>query len=603
MSQEDMEILEDFLVETDELLEKLDLDLIELENSPGDLDLLNAIFRCAHTVKGTSGFLGFTTMAELTHHAEDVLNRLRKGDLEMTSHIMDVLLEAFDLIKTITEDIRNGDGDSLRDISEVTSKLAASVEPGAPGASTAPPAQPAESPTPTPEAPAPAAQPESSPEPAPAPAKEPAAPAPEKKSSSADAPPKPAKKPARKNDADESKKKGDQTIRVDVERLDALMNLVGELVLGRNRVTQITAQLEGSQSGTPEQLEALSETSAQLSLITTELQMAVMKTRMLPVGKVFNRFPRMVRDLSRDMKKEIDLIITGQETELDKSVIEEIGDPLVHLIRNSCDHGVETPEERKAKGKPAKGTVNLGAYHEGNHIVIEIRDDGKGIDYEMLKKKAVEKEIITEAEAQKLSRNEALNLIFAPGFSTAQKLTDVSGRGVGMDVVRTNIEKLNGLITIDTEIGKGSTITIKIPLTLAIIQVLLVGVADENYAIPLVSVVETVKVPRKEIKTIERKRVLRLRDEVLPLLELSSIFDIDTEQKDDLYIVIIGLAEKRVGLIVDRLLGQEEIVIKSLGDYLKGSQGVTGATIMGDGRVTLIVDVASLIEMAADIDS
>ncbi|WP_027389521.1 chemotaxis protein CheA [Chrysiogenes arsenatis] len=578
MSQEEVEILDDFLVETDELLEKLDIDLVELENSPGDLDLLNSIFRCAHTVKGTSGFLGFTTMTELTHHAEDVLNKLRKGDLQMTAHIMDILLQAFDLIKVITEDIRDGKGDSQRDISGVVGRLSSIIAGNVDGDGES--AAPAAHHTPT----------ASVKTDTPAAAKEP------KKVAAKPAPA--AKAPAANDNDDKKKGGGDQTIRVDVERLDSLMNLVGELVLGRNRIAQLTQQMETTIGG--EHIEALSETSAQLSLITTELQMAVMKTRMLPVGKVFNRFPRMVRDLSRELKKEIELVITGQDTELDKSVIEEIGDPLVHLIRNSCDHGIEIPEVRKASGKPALGTVHLAAFHEGNHIVIEIKDDGKGIDAEMLKEKAVEKELITEADAAKMSRTEALNLIFAAGFSTAAKVTDVSGRGVGMDVVRTNIEKLNGLISIDTEIGSGSTITIKIPLTLAIIQVLLVGVADESYAIPLVSVIETVKVPRTEIKTIEQKRVLRLRDQVLPLLELSKIFDITCEEKDYFYIVILGLAEKRIGLIVDKLLGQEEIVIKSLGDFLKGTPGITGATIMGDGRVNLIVDVTSLLEMATE---
>ncbi|MBB5021432.1 two-component system chemotaxis sensor kinase CheA [Desulfurispira natronophila] len=593
MGHEDTEILEDFLVETDELLERLDQDLIELENSPGNLDLLNSIFRCAHTVKGTSGFLGFTTMAELTHHAEDVLNKLRRSELEMESYTMDVLLEAFDLVKTITEDIRNGQGDAQQDINGVVERLGNIITGKTPAAADSPAQAPKPAEVPAQEtAPEPQAAPPKPAAEAPQPKAQPAAPTPPPKTESK-APAKPASKPAAPVD---ERRKVEQTIRVDVDRLDALMNLVGELVLGRNRILQIAGLMEDNRDG--EHVEALSETSAQLSLITTELQMAVMKTRMLPVGKVFNRFPRMVRDLSRELKKDIELVITGEDTELDKSVVEEIGDPLVHLIRNSCDHGVETPEQRLAAGKPKTGQVHLSAYHEGNHIVIEIKDDGKGIDAEKIKQIAIDKGVISDVEASRLSRTEALNLIFAPGFSTAEKVTDVSGRGVGMDVVRTNIEKLNGLIVIDTDMGRGSTFTIKIPLTLAIIQVLLVGTADESYAIPLVSVVETVKVPRTEIKTIERKEVLRLRDEVVPLVNLSDVFDIETEQKDELYIVILGLAERRVGLVVDTLLGQEEIVIKTLGDYLKGTPGVTGATIMGDGRVNLIVDVGSMMEMA-----
>jgi len=328
-----------------------------------------------------------------------------------------------------------------------------------------------------------------------------------------------------------------------------------------------------------------------------------MKTRMLPIGKVFNKFPRMIRDLSRELNKKIELVLAGEDTELDKSLVEEIGDPLVHIIRNSCDHGIETPEERIAKGKPEQGTISLKAYNEGNQIVIQIDDDGKGLDPQMLKEKSFEKGIITEKESDNMSDKDAFTLIFKPGFSTAAAVTSVSGRGVGMDVVKTNIEKLNGMIDIDSEVNVGTTIKLKIPLTLAIIQALLVGVQEEHYAIPLASVLETVRISKDEIYTVEGKSVMRLRDDVLSLVHIGDIFEVERilDASEHAYVVVLGLGTSKLGLIVDTLVGQEEIVIKSLGDYLKGIEGVAGATIRGDGGVTLIVDVAALMSMAKDV--
>ena len=394
----------------------------------------------------------------------------------------------------------------------------------------------------------------------------------------------------------------EQTIRVEVKRLDHLMNLIGELVLGKNRLLKIYDDVEERYEG-EKFLEELNQVVSSLSLVTTDIQLAVMKTRMLPIAKVFNKFPRMIRDLSRDLGKQIDLEISGEETELDKSIVEEIGDPLVHIIRNSCDHGIEDPETRKAAGKPEKGLVQLKAYNEGNHIVVEIVDDGKGLDADMLKSKSIEKGIITEREADAMSEKEAFGLIFRPGFSTAAKVTNVSGRGVGMDVVKTNIEKLNGIIDIESEVGKGTVMKLKIPLTLAIIQSLLVGTQEEFYAIPLASVLETVRVPIDDIYTIDGKNVLRLRDEVLSLVRLSDVFGVEKafDGGDQTYVVIIGVAEAKLGIIVDTLVGQEEIVIKSMGDYLQNIPGIAGATIRGDGRVTLIIDVGAMMEMAKDI--
>ncbi len=629
------EILEDFLVEAFELIEQIDQDLVELENNPEDLELLNRIFRVAHTVKGSSSFLNFDVLTKLTHHMEDVLNKARKGELKLDPQVMDVVLESIDMMKELLEAIRDSgnDTDIGMDISDICSRLDAISQ----GKEIA-------------------VQEEETSEEI---IKEESIPQEESKTEKEeeeidysnlsddeveaeierllkerkeeDRKRKAAKKkqtqdepkkekpqesqPAKKAEAKPVAKKAtkapvkkqatsaiEQTIRVEVKRLDHLMNLIGELVLGKNRLLKIYDDVEERYEG-EKFLEELNQVVSSVSLVTTDLQIAVMKTRMLPVAKVFNKFPRMIRDLSRELGKSIELKITGEETELDKSIVEEIGDPLVHIIRNSCDHGIEDGETRLLKGKMETGTIELKAYHEGNNIVIEIVDDGKGLDPDMLRNKSLEKGIITEREADTMSDKEAYNLIFKPGFSTAAQVTNVSGRGVGMDVVKTNIEKLNGIIDVDSEIDKGTVIKLKIPLTLAIIQALLVGVQEEFYAIPLASVLETVRIPLDEIYTIEGKNVLRLRDEVLSLVRLSDIFGVDKvyENNEHAYVVVIGLAESKLGVIVDTLVGQEEIVIKSMGDYLKGIDGIAGATIRGDGRVTLIVDVAALMDLAKNI--
>ncbi len=617
------EILEDFLVEAFEMIEQLDNDLIELENSPDDLDLLNRIFRVAHTIKGSSSFLNFDVLTHLTHHMEDVLNKARRGELSITPEIMDVVLESTDKMKALLDHIKEtGSDEGAIDVGPTVKRLEA-IFSGEKASEESRPQAAEPEPAPEPEAEekelsemseeeveaeierllaqrqeedrrrreAKKAQQEK--EAVLMPAKEEKSPAskPQKKVES---------KPAPK----ERKTTVEQTIRVDVKRLDDLMNLIGELVLGKNRLLKIYDDVEERYEG-EQFLEELNQVVSSVSLVTTDLQIAVMKTRMLPIGKVFNKFPRMVRDLSRELHKEIELIISGEETELDKSIVEEIGDPLVHIIRNSCDHGIELPEERVAKGKPAKGTVQLKAYNEGNHIIIEIVDDGKGLDADMLKMKAVEKGLISEKEADQMSDKEAYMLIFKPGFSTAAQVTNVSGRGVGMDVVRSNIEKLNGIIEIDSEVGKGTTLKLKIPLTLAIIQSLLVSVQEEYYAIPLASVLETVRITPDEIQSVEGRSVLRLRDEVLSLVHLADLFDVERvfSMGEHAYVVIIGIAETKIGLIVDSLIGQEEVVIKSLGEYLKGIEGIAGATIRGDGRVTLIVDVGALMDMAKSVKS
>ncbi len=376
------------------------------------------------------------------------------------------------------------------------------------------------------------------------------------------------------------------------------MDLVGELVLGRNRLLQLVSDLNDSEDR-QELLRELLETSTQVDFITTELQAAVMHTRMVQIGRVFNKFPRVVRDLAREFNKEIDLVIEGQETEVDKSLIEEISDPLVHLIRNASDHGIEMPEERKAKGKPARGTIRLTAAHEGNHIVIRVEDDGAGIDPEKIKQHAIEKGIISEKEAADMKDQNAYELIFAPGFSTAQKVSQVSGRGVGMDVVKTNITRLNGTIQIDSKLGQGTRFTLKLPLTLAIIQSLLVRLHEETFAIPLHSVIEVVGLKRGDIQTIRGREVIRLREQVLPLVRIGETLGVEGAHSDPDhgYAVIVGIAHHRLGFIVDGLLGQKEIVIKPLGNFLKKTRGIAGSTILGDGRVIMILDVAEIIRM------
>jgi two-component system chemotaxis sensor kinase CheA len=539
------EIVESFIVETKELLDKLDNDLVELEKRQNDVEILNAIFRYVHTIKGTSSFIGFEQMSELTHKFEDVLNKLRKFELKLNPEIMDVILEAQDLMKVLLSKLEANDLSPI-DISGVVSKL--------------------------------------------------------ERISRGEFLIEDVEKASVDNVSQKLQSKViDKTVRIDVERLDELMNLVGELVLGRNRLTQIVSGIVERFEGESLARE-LMDTIAQVDYLTSELQAVVMRARMMPIAKVFSKFPRIVRDLSRDLNKEVELLIYGEETEVDKSVIESIHDPLVHLIRNAIDHGIETPQERKAVGKPEKGKVILRAEHEGNFIVITVEDDGRGIDPERVRRKAVEKKIITEQEASSISDRDALNLIFLPGFSTASKVTNVSGRGVGLDVVKANITKLNGMIDVQSTLGQGTKFMLKLPLTLAIIQGLLVDVCSEIFIIPLSSVIEVVRIPRSQVHSIKGREIIRLRDSVLPLVRLANIFNLSSngDFKENLYVVVVGLAEKKLGIVVDGLVGQKEVVIKSLGSYLNNVRGIAGATILGDGTVRMIVDVAQIFKMSAE---
>lgn len=386
----------------------------------------------------------------------------------------------------------------------------------------------------------------------------------------------------------EHKLKISQSVRVDIEKLDTLLNLVGELVINKTRLEQI---------GRAHAMTDLTETIEQLDRISTDLQAVVMKVRMVPVSQVFNRFPRMVRDLSHELGKEINLIIEGEETELDRTVIDEIGDPLVHLLRNAVDHGVETPDDRRRAGKDPIGEVRLIARHEGNNVIILVEDDGAGIDPAVIRRQAVKKNVVTAAEAEKMDDSEIIKIIFLPGFSTATTVSDISGRGVGMDAVKTKIESLGGTVDIFTKTGAGTRFKIKLPLTLAIIQALLVGVGEEIYAIPLGSIDSTIKITAADIKTVQRQEVVLLRGRVIPLVRLGQALhtpDVGSSSAEN-FVVIVNIGDRQAGLMVDDLIGQQEIVIKSLGKLLAGIKTIAGATILGNGRVALILDVAALL--------
>ncbi len=579
------EIVESFIIETKEILEKLDVDLMNLEKAPDDKDLLNTIFRHFHTIKGTSSFLSLDKLTTVTHRCEDILNKLRKGEVLLDSRIMDSILSAYDKIKSLLVCIeinQNEDINVEKIITELT-ELISDLENGN---------QPAKS-------------------------------SPEEKKNSAykeqevenevdthkdsasdlNAIVPSETQPAAIKSSDEEKtkvdtnKKSDNSIRVDIERLDDLLNIVSELVLGRNRLNQVSSEFLLEQEGT-KLARDLSDVTKLIDLMTNELQLVVMKTRMVKIGKVFNKFPRLVRDLAKESNKEIELQIFGEETELDKTLIEEINDPLVHLIRNSIDHGIELPELRSKKGKNSRGRITLSAQHEGNNIIIAIDDDGKGIDPEVIKNKAVSKGMISQEKAKELTKQDILNLIFLPGFSTAEVVTNISGRGVGMDVVKTNVAKLRGIINIDSNPGLGTKIIIKLPLTLAIIQGMIVKLSTQPLVIPLSSVLEVLRVHKENISTVNNKPVIRLRDTVLPLINVEKIMfgkKIEDSAKIWQYVVVVGIAEKSYGIEVEGLIGQKEVVIKSIGNYFGKIPGIAGSTIMGDGSVVMIADLNELI--------
>jgi two-component system chemotaxis sensor kinase CheA len=551
--EEMKEIFDSYLIEAKEILDQLSQDLLKLEKTPTDANLLNNIFRGMHTLKGTSSFLGFSQITELSHTSEDLLNKLRKGDFIADSGVIDVLIEAHKAAKILVQRIENHNiepielNGTLEKLQRVMQKQPATIQ---------------------------ADNVESSLK--------------EKAASLID------------SSTVLHQYTADSTIRVDVSRLDNLMNLVGELVLARNRLSQAT-QLLKEKYERIEISKQITDVSSQIDFVTTELQIAVMKTRMVPIEKVFNGLPLLARELMHTTGKEVDLQIYGKETELDKSLIEELNDPLVHMLRNAFDHGIESPEEREKQEKPPQGTIVVNAERDGNYILITMEDDGRGMDAGQIKQKAIEKRLISEDQARDMSTSEALNLIFIPGFSTKQEISNVSGRGVGMDVVKTKIAKLKGIVEITSEVNKGTIITLKLPLTLAIIQGLLLKVADETFAVPLNTVHEIVGLGPDDIYTIQGREVIRVRDTILPLARMSDIIGKPNVKKQShfSYVVIVGWAEKQIGLLVDSLQGQKEVVIKSLGNYLGDVPGIAGSTILGDGSVILVVDVGQFIELYA----
>jgi two-component system chemotaxis sensor kinase CheA len=565
---EDQELLESFLAESTELLERIDDDLVALEQSPCDTELLNRIFRSIHSVKGSASFLEFELLVKVTHCTEDVLNKLRLGEITLSPVLMDVILESVDLVKVLINDIK-ADDIKERPVDGTIDMLVAAMMASLGTESKVTAGKTIALPE-TPQSYILATLPgdEASP-------LRPAAP---------------------RTNAEELTDKS--SVRIDIKRVDDLMNQVGELVLERNRMIQLTRDYQ-EETNLAVFGEELAKLTKRMNFVTSELQMQVLKMRLIPVGNVFKKFPRIVRNLARDLGKQVDLQVCGEETELDRSVVDEISDPLIHLLRNALDHGLETTEERIAADKPPTGTIILAARHEGNRIIISIQDDGRGIDCERVAAKALEKGLLTQDQLAGMSRREIFDLIFLPGFSTKEQASDVSGRGVGMDVVRTNIQKLNGIIDIKSVIGEGSEFILTLPLTLAIIQSLLVEVETETYSIPLSAVLETLRVKEEDFHTIGGRKVLKLRDSVLPLLGLAAVFNVRREKRrrDFCYVVVVGVAEKRIGLVVSRLLGQQEVAIKSLGNYLGNIPGIAGSTIMGDGRVALIVDPSKLIDL------
>ena len=627
------EYLDIYISESREYLSALDQSLLELEQNPENYEVLNEVFRYAHTLKGMSATMGFGKVAELSHKMENLLDKVRRGEIHVSSDLIDVLLEALDKLREMVNKIAE-EGKEEGEISDIISKLESFGEDGedesknkkdeekkevksketsrlkirvelsedcalksvrafmviksldeiAEIIDSSPSLQDIEdgrfeksfelvvSTSETPQK-----------------IKEVIEKIGEVKKVEVSETTAKSEKEEKKPSIVSTKNvlRNVQTVRVSIDKLDSLMNLVGELVIGKSRLFQIGSKYD---------IEELREALSNINRLTTNLQDIVTQMRMVEVGFIFNRFPRMVRDLAKKEGKKVNFIIEGKDIELDRTVLDEIGDPLVHLLRNSIDHGIETPEERIKAGKSEVGTLKLIAKREKNHVKIIVEDDGRGIDPDKIRKKAVEKGIITEEEANKISDEEALSLIFAPGLSTAEKVTDVSGRGVGMDVVKSKISSLGGVVEIKSKVREGTRVTLTLPLTLAIIQALLIKVRQEIYAIPLSNVLEILNVKRGEIKTVKGNKVINLRGKILPIIELDRLLGISENGNKEKYpVVVVDKENQPIGLGVDGLIGQQEIVIKTFDNILKGVKGFAGATILGDGRVVLILDIASLL--------
>lgn len=667
----DDEILQDFLVEANELLELLNEQLVDLERSPDDAGLLAAIFRAFHTVKGGAGFLGITPLVEVCHLAEDVFNVLRQGERRVDAHLMDVILRVMDVVNEMFNTVRSGNEPSPAEPA-LLAELGALSKPGshAEAAAVTPPpeappvekaAEPAAMQTPAataveadsdditdaefealldqlhgqgkhggvpgddvaakvvansasdeiteeefesllddlygkgPISGGASADASTSASTSTTANKAASAPVPKKE----DIQPKVVAKAESKTpaQADAGAKAGskppapktESVVRVDTERLDEIMNMVGELVLVRNRLQTLQAEVQNDRI-----VKAVSD----LDLVTSDLQSSVMKTRMQPIKKVFGRFPRVVRDLARSLNKEIELELVGEDTDMDKNMVEALADPLVHLVRNSVDHGIELPAVREAAGKPRQGSVILSAGQLGDHILLTIEDDGAGMDAEVLRRKAVEKGLMDQETASRLDEKSCYNLIFMAGFSTKEQISDVSGRGVGMDVVKTRITQLSGSITIDSEIGKGTIIKLKLPLTLAILPTLMIVLDEQIFALPLTAVVEIFHVDTRQINIVDGNPVIVIREQALPLLHIGNwlVKGYGGRAKSEMaHVVVVNVGSQQVGLVVDQLVGQEEVVIKPLGAFLHGTEGLAGATITGNGRIALILDVPGLV--------
>jgi len=639
----DHEIVQEFLVESGENLSRLDQDVLELESRPDDKALISSVFRTIHTIKGTCGFLGFTRLEKISHVTENILSELRDGKRRIDAGLASLILKAADAIRKILASIEAGSGEGEGEVFETglleelararneanagaappppspspAPEVAAVPQPAppmAPAAAAQPPGSPlapalaAETPAP-PLAPAPGAEtpappvapaPAEPPAPAAAPAATPQPPARAAALAAAPQPPGPAAAPAAAPQppapatalaAEQAETRAAaQTLRVDVGLLDRLMNLVGELVLTRNQVLQSVAAHEDSE---------LNGISQRLNLITSELQEGVMKTRMQPIGRIFNQLPRVVRDLAQSLHKQVALEVEGADTELDRTIIEAIKDPLTHIVRNACDHGIEGPEERVRCGKAPKGRLFIRAFHEGGQVNIEIADDGAGIDPARIRAKAVERGTLTAAQAGRLSEHDAVQLIFLPGFSTAKTVTNVSGRGVGMDVVRTHIERIGGTVDLHSRPGAGTSLRVKIPLTLAIIPGLVVYAGGERFIIPQVSLHELIRLEGEAagigIEYVHSTPVLRRREALLPLTDLSETLGLPKQRNaGEVNIVVLQVEQRRFGLVVDSIGDTQEIVVKPLWQHLKTLNCYAGATIMGDGRIGLILDVAGI---------
>ena len=558
---EDQEVIREFLVESHENLSRLDQDLVELEKHPKDAALLASIFRTIHTIKGTCGFFAFSTLEKISHQAESLLSQLRDGQRELEPSLVSLILETVDATRRVLASIEACGEEGPEKFEELTDRLRLAAQGNVA----------VEKRTMTDAPPAPTER--------------------DRDEASPSEPVSEAKPDARcDEEAAKSSAVADANIRVGVVLLDKLMDLVGELVLTRNQILQFNTQREDAE---------LNATSQRLNLITTELQEGVMKTRMQPIGMVWNKLPRVVRDIALALGKQVRLEMDGAETELDRTIIEAIKDPLVHLVRNSCDHGIEPPEVRQHAGKSPQGKLTLRAYHEGGQVNIEIGDDGAGVDVTLVKQRAVEKGLLLPESAQKLSDREALNLLFEPGFSTAQTITNVSGRGVGMDVVKSNIEKIGGIVDISSRLGQGTTVKLKIPLTLAIIPGLVITSGEERFVIPQVSLLELIRLEgdsrEKHIEYVHGTPVLRRRGALLPIAYLNDVLGLKTAAPGDVVSIVVLQAEDRqFGLVVDGINDTQEIVVKPLGKQLKGMSVYAGATIMGDGRVALILDVLGI---------